>query len=252
MTGLTYLLAVFFLPLFPFSMVFNIIFARLRSVVLRSAVLLAWPQVGVILVYLTGVHVPRWLILWAIATSLFYGFRVLALRDVGLWISFLATSAWALLWIPSQYEVNLSQVQLYALGFSAPFVLLALLAQSLARRFGAAYTGLYGGLAHNLPRFAGVLVFVVLAAVATPLFPAFFTMLATIAGTMPTAPLVAVAVAGVWLLWSWAGVQLLQGLIVGPARTTDVADLSLTATWSYVAVLAALVVSGFYLAGGLS
>lgn len=252
MTGLTYLLAVFLLPLFPFSMVFNLLFARVHSALLRSALLLAWPQAGVTLVYLTGVQVPPWIIVWGIATSLFYAFRVLALRDVGIWIGFLATSAWALLWLPSQYEVSLSEVQLYALGFSAPLVLLALLAESLTRRFGAAYTGLYGGLAHNLPRFAGVLVFVVLAAVATPLFPAFFAMLATIAGTLPTAPFIALAVAGVWLLWSWAGVQLLQGLIVGPVRPSDVADLSTSATWSYVAVLAALVASGFYLAGGLS
>lgn len=252
MKGLIYLLAAFLLPLFPFSMAFNMVLARLRSAVLRSAVLLAWPQAGVLLVYLSDMEVPRWMLVWAVATSLFYGFRVLALREVGLWISFIATSSWALLWVPSQYDEEVTQVQLYALAFSAPLVLLSFLADGLERRFGAAYTGLYGGLAQGLPRLAGVLVFVVLAAVATPLFPAFFALLATVANAMATAPAIAVAVAGVWLLWSWAGVRLLQGLIVGPMRGADVADLSLAATWGYVVVLSTLVVSGFYVAGELS
>lgn len=250
MTEYTYLLAVFFLPLFPFSMAFNWIFARWRQVVLRSALLLAWPQVGVAIVYWDGA-IPLWITLWAIATALFYGFRAPALREVNLWISFLATSAWALLWILAQDGVSAVQVHLYALAISAPFVLLALLTTGLEQRFGAAYTGLYGGLAHNLPRFAGVLVFVVLAAVATPLFPAFFAMLATIMGAMSVMPGMAVAVAGVWLLWSWAGAQLLQGLIVGPARPTNPPDLSLAATWGYVVVLGALLGSSLYFAGGL-
>ena len=68
---------------------------------------------------------------------------------------------------------------LYALGFSAPLVLLALLSAGLEKRFGAAYTDLYGGLAQSIPRFSGVLVVVILAAIATPLFPGFFILLNT-------------------------------------------------------------------------
>lgn len=252
MTELSYLLAAFFLPLFPFSMAFNRAFARLRGATSRAVALLVWPQVGVTLVYATAGEVPQWIVFWALATSLFYGFRVLALREVGLWISFLATSAWALLWISAQHGASASQVHLYALGFSVPLVLLAVLRDALERRFGAAYTGLYGGLAQSLPRLAGVMVFVVLAAVATPVFPAFFAMLATVVGAVATAPGVAVAVAGVWLLWSWAGVRLLQGFIVGPGRSTDVADLSVSTTWSYVVVLVVLAAGGLYLAGGMS
>lgn len=251
MAEFTYLLAAFFLPLFPFSMAFNRVFARLHGVVPRGALLLAWPQAGVAIVSLADGPIPLWITLWAIATSLFYGFRVLALREVNLWISFLATSAWALLWILAQDGMSAVQVHLYALTFSTPFIMLSLLTAGLERRFGAAYTGLYGGLAHNLPRFAGVLVFVVLAAVATPLFPAFFAMLATIVSTMSAMPAMAVAVAGVWLLWSWAGAQLLQGLIVGPARTTDAPDLSLATTWGYVVVLGALLMTSLYFGGGL-
>ncbi|MGF1615938.1 MAG: hypothetical protein ACFCVA_19070 [Gammaproteobacteria bacterium] len=249
MSQLTYVFAGLFLPLFPLSMVFNALFGRIRNAVLRGLMLLAWPQVGLALVFATGAEAPNWVGVWALFTSALYGLRLLALREVGLWTGFLATSAWALLWIPVLAGMEAMPVHYYALGFSAPLVLLALLSAGLSRRFGAAYTGLYGGLAQTLPRFSGVLVMVVLAAIATPLFPAFFGMLATM---VVASPAKAVGVAGVWLLWSWAGARLLQGLIVGPAGTDGVADLSVASTWVYAAVLAALVVGGAYLTGDLS
>jgi hypothetical protein len=56
---------------------------------------------------------------------------------------------------------------------------------------------------------------------------------------------------GIWLLWSWAGARLLQGLVVGPANAQDSPDLSLAATWLYALVLVALVVGGVYLIGDL-
>ena len=243
-----YLLAGLFLPLFPLSMVFTVLFARLRNATLRGALLLVWPQIGLTLVAAGDADIPSWIIAWALVTSLLYGFRALALREVGRWTSFLATSAWALLWIPALAGTEDLLVRRYALGFSAPLVLLALLAAGLEWRFGAAYTGLYGGLAQKLPRFSGVLVLVVLAAVATPLFPAFFGMLATIIVATPAAALTLVVV---WLLWSWAGARLLQGLVVGPAGEGDVPDLGPLASWAYAAVLVALVVGGVHLAGDL-
>jgi NADH:ubiquinone oxidoreductase subunit 4 (subunit M) len=128
---------------------------------------------------------------------------------------------------------------------------MAMLGAGLERRFGAAYLGLYGGLAHSIPRFSGVLVVVVLAIIATPLFPTFFAMLSLIINAMSAAPLVAVGIASVWLLWSWAGARLLQGLIVGPQDKT-VEDLSQTSMWLYIAVLVALVFAGIYWLGGLT
>lgn len=249
MSELTYIFAGLFLPLFPLSMAFNALFGRIRNVLLRGLVLLAWPQVGLALVFATEAEAPNWVGAWALFTSALYGLRLLALREVGLWTCFLATSAWALLWIPALAGTEEMPVRHYALGFSAPLVLLALLSAGLSRRFGAAYTGLYGGLAQTLPRFSGVLVMVVLAAIATPLFPAFFGMLATI---VVASPAKALGVAGVWLLWSWAGAGLLQGLIVGPGATGGVADLSVASTWIYAAGLVALVAGGFYLMGDLS
>lgn len=248
MSQMLVFLAGLFLPLFPLSMLFNALFARVRHPVLRAILLLAWPQIGLALISTANPAMPDWIVPWALFTSALYGLRALMLREVGMWLGFLATSAWAVLWIPVLGGTSAPLVQLYALGFSAPFVLLALLSAGLERRFGAAYTGLYGGLAQSLPRFSGVLVMVVLAAIATPLFPAFFAMLASILVATPAS---AVALVGIWLLWSWAGARLLQGLVVGPANPQDSPDLSLAATWLYAVVLVALVFGGVYLIGDL-
>lgn len=252
MHGMTYLLAGIFLPLFPLSMGFNLLLGRCRHVALRVALLLLWPQFGLLLLQTWPTDFPNWLAPLALMTSGLYALRALALRDVGQWSGFLATSAWALLWIPLQEGTSITQVQLYALGFSAPLVLLALLGAGLERRFGAAYAGLYGGLANSIPRFAGVLVFVILAIIATPLFPAFFILLASIVQAIADMPVIAVGIAAVWLIWSWSGARLLQGLIAGPADKQQAADLSLSLTWIYSLVLLLLVVAGLYGIGELS
>ena len=137
------------------------------------------------------------------------------------------------------------QMEIFSLGISVPLLLMTSLSAGLERRFGAAYLGLYGGLAQTIPRFSTILVIVVLAIVATPLFPTFFAMLSMILNATPTAPLVATGVIVVWLLWSWAGARLLQGLVVGPVRTA-VADLSHGALWTYIVVLAGLLIAGLY------
>ena len=243
-----YLLAGLFLPLFPLSMVFNRLFNRVRSAPLRGLVLLLWPQLGLSLIALAGPAVPAWLVGWALLSSALYAFRALALREVGAWSGFLATSAWGLLWIPAMVGTEAGLLRAYALGFSAPLLLLVLLTSELERRFGAAYTDLYGGLAQTLPRLAGVLVVVVLAVIATPLFPGFFGMLAAI---VAAAPATALGLAVVWLLWSWAGARLLQGLVVGPAGAVAAMDLSPIVTWAYALALGALIVAGVLLGGGL-
>lgn len=248
MSTAVYILAGLFLPLFPLSMVFNRLFARVRSPLARGLLLLAWPQAGLALLHAGDAEVPGWIVAWALATAALYALRALALREVGLWTAFLATSAWALLWVTAPSAGDPALPHLYALSFSVPLLLLTLLAAGLEQRFGAAYTGLYGGLAQALPRFAGVLVVVVLAAVATPVFPSFLTMLASIVAATPAG---ALALGGIWLLWSWAGMRLLQGLVVGPAAKDPVPDLGVAVTWTYVAALGVLVVAGLSLSGGL-
>ncbi len=245
MTSIHYILAGLCLPLFPFSMVLNMLYTRLRNPVIRSLILLLWPQIGLMVVFAYDLSVPAWVMGWGLATSLLYALRLLALRELGLWTSFVATSAWALLWVLQGNDIAHLQLQSYALGVSVPLIMMSLLCQGLEIRFGAAYLGLYGGLARTIPRFSGILVLVVLAILATPLFPTFFAMLYMILKAVPTAPLVAVGVSVVWLLWSWAGARLLQGLIVGPVRVTA-HDLSHASLWMYIIVLGGLLVGGVY------
>jgi hypothetical protein len=248
MAYVDYLIAGIFLPLFPFSMLLNVLYGRIQQPLLRSLILLLWPQAGLYLVFYFGLSVPGWLVGWALLTSMLYALRLLVLREVGLWTSFIATSAWALLWILFEHGTDRQHLELFALGISVPLVLMALLGAGLERRFGAAYLGLYNGLAHSLPRFSGILAIVVLAVIATPLFPGFFAMFSLILKSIPTAPAISLGVAIVWLLWSWAGARLLQGLIAGP-QTQVVDDLSRINMWLYIAVLAGLVFTGVYSLG---
>jgi len=242
MLSLTLILAAIFLPLFPFSMLFNLLYARVRNPWLRSVILLVWPLIG-LTVTRTFSSIPDWLPVWAVLTSALYALRALGLREVGLWTGFMATSSWALLWVLENDGLSAVQLELFAVGISVPLALMAVLTGGLEKRYGAAYLGLYGGLAQTIPRFAGVLVMVVLAVIATPLFPTFFAMLSIIIKAIPVMPYVAMGVGLVWMLWSWAGAKLLQGLIVGPKQAA-VVDLSMANMWAYVAILAALVMGG--------
>lgn len=242
------LLIGFFLPLFPMSMVFNRMLGRIGDTRLRAAVMVLWPQIGLLLFYMLGGSHLNWVLPWAVLTALLYGFRLLSQREMKVWIGFLATSAWGLLWIPVVAVESLPLVW-YALGFSVPLLMLLFLAQMLEERFGAAYTGLYGGLATAMPRFSGVLIFSVLAATATPLAPGFFIMLKSL---MLATPLIAVILVVIWLVWSWASVLLLQGLIIGVAGEELPEDMSAGQTWLYVLALGLLVLFGIYLTGGLA
>ena len=238
------LLTGLFLPLFPMSMLFNWLLDRAANHWLRTLLLLLWPQIGLLLMLNLDFQPPDWLLPLALATSVLYAFRVVAIRDVGQWCGFLATSSWAMLWMPVHADIPILHVQLYALGFSVPLVLLTFLGSVLKQRFGAACTGLYGGLAESIPRFSMILVLVVLAIIATPLFPSFFIMTAMILQAMSVMPAVALGIAGVWLLWSWAGAWLLQGLIIGIPGEERPADLHTSAVWGYVSILVLFITAG--------
>ena len=246
MAELGLILVGLFLPLFPLSIVFNAILERITHPPLRSALLLIWPAIGLWLLSTQNIALPPWLVTWGLATALLYAFRLLAMREMGRWTGFLATSAWALLWLPAYAGVPVSQLLVFAAGFSIPLVFLTLLAGILQQQFGAAYIGLYGSLAQRMPRFSGVLVISTLAATATPLFPTFFGMLQVL---IVSQPVPAVGVTVTWLIWSWAGARLLQGLIVGPAEPSPEHDLSVVTTWGYALGLAGLVVAGLVLTG---
>jgi hypothetical protein len=243
------LLAGIFLPLFPLSMVFNAILDRVTHKWLRLLLFIAWPLIGLFMVLDRNLVLPDWLLPLAIFTSALYAIRLLTLRDVNQWSGFLATSLWSLLWLPMMQEAPSELLYAYAISMSVPLALLVLLSAGLEQRYGAAYTGLYGGLARTVPRFAGMLVTVVVAATATPLFPTFFIMLEMVVKTISATPLAAATLLLIWLFWSWAGARLIKGLIVGRASIVKIADMEITTLGLYSVVLLALVVGGIYLSG---
>lgn len=241
------LIIALFLPLFPFSLVFNALYGAIPNALIRSVLLISWPVIGSYLAGWLDIQIPGWVIGWALATSVLYAFRLLAMREVGIWIGFLATSVWALLWLPLA-QGQQPETLWYALSFNIPLALLALLVMVLARTYGAAYTELYGGLAQSMPRFSGIFVLTVLAATATPVFPSFFSMLQNL---IIAQPWVAISLVVIWLLWSWASVRLLQGLIVGDAAQEKVDDLSWPVTIGFALVLLGLCIVGIKLVGGV-
>lgn len=248
---MSYLIAGIFLPLFPFSMLFNMLYARIPNPVLKGLCLLVWPQIGLFIVFGSGVKVTTGLAAWAVFTSLLYAFRAVALRELHIWTGFIGTSSWALIWILIANDVDSFQLRMKSVAICVPLVLLTFLGAGLERRFGAAYVGLYGGLAQSIPRFAGMLVLVVLAIVATPLFPSFFIMISMIIKTLAVSPVMAIGIGIVWLLWSWAGTKMLSGLIAG-RQINPLVDLGQGNMWFFIAVLFVLVFTGVFWLGSMS
>ena len=64
-------------------------------------------------------------------------------------------------------------------------------------------------------------------------------------------PAIAAVILLVWLLWSWSGARILQGIIVGGTAQSQAIDLNLIVTWSYALGLIGLAVAGLGLGGVL-
>jgi hypothetical protein len=231
------------------SMVFNAVVDNSKHCLIRVLLLIIWPLIGLMIVLNSNVYKPDWLLPLAMSTSFLYALRMLTLREVNQWSGFLATSLWGLLWIPVTQDVSIELLYFFAISMSVPLVLLVILSAGLEKRFGAAYTGLYGGLARSIPRYSGVLVTVIVAAIATPLFPTFYIMLDMVVETVSNEPIVALVLLLIWLLWSWAGARLIQGLIVGRASNIKIADMNISMIGFYSTVLLLLMGSGIYLGG---
>jgi len=241
------LIAALFLPLFPLSMVQNLILARLRAPLARAALLLLWPQLGVSLLHALQPEIPAFVVTWALLSAAFYALRLLTVRDLGLWAGVLASSALALTWGLAARGTEVIELRLFALWFSLPPALLVLLTRPLVRRLGAAYTGLSAGLAEQQPRLAIVLTAVVLSTVATPPFPGFFALLDLLRGLDGTA---ALGVLGVWLIWGWAATRVWQGFVAGGGREIAAADLGRSSALTYTAALAVFAAAGLLVTGG--
>lgn len=241
------LIAALFLPLFPLSIVLNAVLTWLRFPMARALLLLAWPQIGLLVLQAAGPAIPQAFVPWALLSSGFYALRLLSVRDLGLWAGFLASSSLALSWALAAGGASMIDLQLFAFGFSLPAALLVLLTGPLTQYFGAAYAGLPGGLAGVLPRLAGVLIMTVLAAIATPPFPGFFAMLSLLQRTSPSAALGALVI---WLAWGWAAIRLVQGFVVGTPARASIDDIGRPSMLAYAALLAAFTAVGLYLIGG--
>ena len=246
------LAAALFLPLFPLSMLFNILFEGLGKPVPRILVLIAWPQIGIWLLQGASSSPPAWVGHMALATSLIYGFRALVLRELTHWISFLAISTWALLWLVAGFIESSETLQFLALGLSLPLAILTLLGSQLEKQFGASYAGLYNGLGHTMPRFSGVFVFTILAIIATPVFPGFTAMTAAFIETTSNGLAGSIMICLIWLTWGWGGSRLIQGFIIGKDDHGEVQDISSGLTWLYVLLLTSLAAFGIYTLGQLS
>lgn len=254
MSTLSILLIGLFLPLFPLSIVFNQILKRIKHPVARSGLLLLWPIPGILVASRIEQTLSPWVLTWAALTALLYGFRMLTQREINGWIGFLATAVWSLLWFPLFADVAHQALVAYILASSIPLAMLVWLAVELEQRFGAAYTHLYRGLSNSMPRFSGILVFCILAAIATPIFPAFFIMLKVLISATPvTASIILLA----WLTWSWAGIRLLQGVLVGEGthhnnQYKEITDINTSKTWGYTLALVMLTIVGLYVTGDMS
>lgn len=243
-----------FLPLFPLSIGFNFLLGQIKHPILKILLLVLWPLLGLVLFLQFDVESPSWVIGWVAFTSMLYAYRLLTQRDINTWVGFLATSAWCLLWIPLLLsEVNVKILVFYALAFTIPLAMILFMANELKQRFGIAYTHLYGGLAATMPRFSGILIVIIFASIATPVFPGFFIMLSFITAAISMDfYLIAIILLLTWLLWSWAGIRVIQGLLIGPAdQQQKVEDLQSGRIWSFVLILIALVVYGSFISGDL-
>lgn len=246
-TGL--LIAALFLPLFPLGMVFNALYQGIRVTWLRSLMLICWPLVGVWLIHESAIDIPSWFMSWALFSAALYGFRAVVVKDIGVWTGFLATSSWALCWIALGIGSPVVEVVLHILAFSLPLVLLNLLSVEVASRYQSVYAGIVNGLARSQPRLSGVLVITMLAVIGSPLFPAFFSMLNSISAAITVVPALAIGLVGVWLLWSWSGVRLLQDILVGDVSQPCHKDISQGAASLYAMFIVILIFNGLYLSG---
>ncbi|HEY9099376.1 MAG TPA: hypothetical protein VIN38_10935 [Thiobacillus sp.] len=242
------LIACLLLPLFPLSMPFNALLGRLKRPGLRLAVVLITPQLGILVLNSAAQPIPEGFTTWALASAAFYAIRLLSVRDLAMWAGFLATSALALVWSFAAGGTAPVELHLIAFALSLPPALLMLLAGTLTRRFGAAYAGLHGGLARCLPKWSRLLILVVLAAIATPVFPGFFILLDLVfRADWPAAS----AILFVWLIWSWAGTRVLQGFVFEPCQRVEVRDVRPAAVAGYSILLTLFLIAGLGIAGGV-
>jgi hypothetical protein len=231
-TLLLFLLAGCFLPLYPLSILANLLLRRQAPLVgsdplslpaVKAAIIVLFPLIGVGLVELGLARagddartLTAGFAVWGGLTSLLYAFRLLSVRDGKIWLAQIYSSALALIWVGVAQDVPLL---LPTLGLAFSLLPLLFLLAELTKRFGIARVGLYPGLGMRMPVFAYLFVAAVLVAIAVPFSPAFFAIADLAFGGVGANELITlVPVSLSWLLWTWAGVNLLTGIVFGVPR----------------------------------
>ena len=231
--------------MFPVSMAGGRLLGAPRAPWARALALALLPAAGALLLARTAppAHWHGGLRMLALGSALLYAWRLLGVRELFVWARLQAASAGALVWLGWLHGVAGAPLLALAAALLAPAVLLSLLAGSMQRRVGAAYAGLRGSLAASYPRLGAALAVCLLAMLALPPFPGFLALLALLQHLGAGA---AVGVLLVWLLWSWAGALLWQGLGFGPAwPATRVRDLA------RVQLLGLALLGAVFMLGGL-
>ena len=235
--------------MFPLSMANGLLLGAPRAAGARALVLALLPAAGALLLARTAppAHWHGGLRMLALGSALLYAWRLLAVRELFVLARLQAASAGALVWLGWLHGMVGAPLLALAAALLAPAVLLSLLAGAMQRRVGAAYAGLRGSIAASYPRLGAALAACVLAMLALPPFPGFLALLALLqhlgAG-------VVVGVLFVWLLWSWAGALLWQGLGFGqPWPATRVGDLARVQMLG-LALLGAVFMLGGWLGSG--
>ena len=265
-TFLLFVLAGLFLPLYPLSIGANLLLKRqvgidgsdrLSRPLTKVVAIVLMPLIGVVLLSLglrladgDASTLTSAFALWGGLTSLLYAFRLLSVRDGKIWIAQLYSSALALIWVGVAHQVP---PLLPTLGLALSLLPLSLLLARLTRQFGIARVGLYPGLGLRMPMFSLLFVAAVLMAIAVPFSPAFFAIADLTFGGADTNELLTLAAVGPsWLLWTWAGVNLLTGIVFGvPREDLHYADVSHRDALTYAAGLVALSLFGLVLVEGV-
>lgn len=240
-----------FLPLFPFSMVFNYLYQRARITWLRILMLMIWPLAGLWLAQYSAIELSPWLLSWALCTSLLYSIRALAVKEFNIWVGFIATSAWALSWLVMGKGGKVDSGAVLLIAFSLSLAFLTLIILEIETRFGAAYAGVVKAVAQSQPRLGGIVAFAMLAAIGMPIFPTFFAMLSSLLQVIHHSVPAAFVVVFVWFLWSWSGIRMLQETLAGTAIDSEHPDLNPIPTAVYVLLLVVLGLAGILLSGVL-
>lgn len=246
MDWLTLALAANFLPIFPFSLIFNRMISLAPGYWVQAAALIVLPQLGIRLMDLLPqsrlplAHSSFWTGL-VMFTAVSYAFRAISVQDVAVWARLMATSGLTLGWILRMPHTAPHAMSTLVLAWSVPAALLTIFAGLLAARAGGAYLGLQGGLATVLPRLSGLMALSALAVGATPVFPSFFALIHAFR-VLPLAwfwPLLLLI-----LIWGWSVGSFLQELLFGTYRGERMPDLGAVGTGLGAAALVFFALSG--------